>query len=497
MNKKIAKIKLLDEVNVAIIGLHQEELKLLSDKFAVYAKSYNFHPLFKLKKWDGKIRFFSQSGATYYNLLDEVIPEIKRMGYKIEFIDRRKNFDVAIPKIDEKYLEDWGINLGAHQVGAINAIAEHGNGMLIAGTGAGKTFITAVLCDLYERICKFKVCVIVPNIDLVDQTALELRSVDLTVGTYSGSKKSLDENIIVSTWQSLQNNPHIMGQFQAVLVDECHGTTGKVLQDILNTHGAHIPVRIGMTGTLPKEPVERMAIKVCLGEVLFEVKAAELIDKGWLAGLHIKMYCLLENFTDKWLQFQKDKPEEAATMNEKNFVEGLLPDYDAEATYLKKQHLRSTFIADFVENIRSQEKGNTFILVKSVQYGKALAKLIEGAVFVYGEDKTAVRKKIYSMFDESDDIVVISTFQLASTGLNIKRIFNLVFVDAGKSFTKIIQAIGRGLRKAKDKDFVNVYDFYGNLKYSRRHAATRKSFYAEQGYDHTVKKVNYEAYYQD
>ena len=496
MNKKVCTIKILDEVNVAVIGLLQEELKRLSDKFAVYAKSYNFHPLFKLKKWDGKLRYFSAAGATYINLLKDVVPEIKRMGYSIKYVDKRVYHKVEIPKIDEFYLEDWGITLGEHQVGAINAIAEHGNGMLIAGTGAGKTFITAVLCDLYERLCGLRVIVIVPNTDLVDQTALELRSVDLNVGTYSGASKSLKENIVVSTWQALQNNPKIMAQFQAVLVDECHGTTGKVLQEILNTHGAHMPVRIGMTGTLPKDASERMAIRVTLGDVLFEVKAAELIEKGWLAGLAIKMYCLVENLKDKWQKFQADYPDEAAKMQYKDFVEGYLPDWEAETTYLKKRTLRSTFIADFVENIRQNEKGNTFILVKSVPYGKALAKLIDGAVFVYGQDKTAVRKQIYKMFDEHDNIVVISTFQLASTGLNIKRIFNLVFVDAGKSFTKIIQAIGRGLRKARDKDFVNVYDFYSNLKYSKRHASTRKSFYKEQKYKHTVKEVDYEAYYK-
>lgn len=496
MKTKIARIKILDEVNIAVIGLHQEELAALSDKFAVYAKSYVFHPLYKLKKWDGKIRHFSKSGASYLNLIKEIVPEIKRMGYSVEYIDKRSYHEVDIPKIDNTFLEDWGITLGEHQVGAINSIAEHGNGMLIAGTGAGKTFITAVLCDLYDRICGLKICVIVPNIDLIDQTALELRSVDLKVGTYSGSGKSLEENIIVSTWQSIQNNPMIMSQFQAVIVDECHGVTGKQLQEILNVHGAHIPVRIGMTGTLPKDASECMAIRVCLGEVLYEVKASELIERGWLAGLAIKMYCLMENFTDKWMKFQTDYPEESANMTEKDFIEGFLPDYEAETTYLKKQRVRSTFIADFVENIRMQEKGNTFILVKSVPYGKALSKLIEGAVFVYGQDKTAVRKQIYKMFDEHDNIVVISTFQLASTGLNIKRIFNLVFVDAGKSFTKIIQAIGRGLRKARDKDFVNVYDFYSNLKYSKRHATTRKSFYKEQNYNHSVKKVDYEAYYK-
>ncbi len=496
MSKKTATIKILDETNIVVIGLTQSEYKVLSGIFSVFAKAYMFHPLYKLKKWDGRIRFFSQAGASYITLLQDIVPHIKKMGYAIKYIDRRRYVDVEIPQIDKDYLSDYGWELGEHQVNAINAIAEHGNGMLIAGTGAGKTLITAVLCDLYERICRLKIVVIVPNIDLIDQTALELRAFDLNVGTYSGAGKSLEENIIVSTWQSIQNNPRIMSNFQAVIVDECHGTTGKVLQEILNEHGAHIPVRIGMTGTLPKEPADLMAVSVTLGKVLYEVKAHTLIAKGWLANLFIKMYCLMEDFSERWAAFQKKHPEDAAEMTEKDFIEHLFPDYEAETTYLQKRKLRTVFMADFIENIRGQAKGNTFVLVKSIAVGKALAKLIEGALFIYGQDKTAVRKQIYKMFEEHDNLVVISTFQLASTGLNIKRIFNLVFIDAGKSFTKIVQAIGRGLRKAKDKDFVNVYDFHSNLKFSKRHAGQRKSFYKEQKYNYVVKKVDYESYYK-
>lgn len=492
----VAKIKLLDEINIAIIGVKPADLKVLSNIFAVYAKAYNFHPLYKLRKWDGKIRFFTEAGASYYNLLPEIVPELKKLGYSIEWIDKRAYHNIKIPKVGPDYLSEWGWELGEHQVNAINTIATEGNGMLIAGTGAGKTLITAVLCDLYESACGLKTIIIVPNTDLIGQTVLELRGFDLKVGEYSGAKKSLEEPIIVSTWQALQNNPTIMSQFQAVIVDECHGTTGKILQDILNVHGAHVPVRIGMTGTLPKEPVDKMAIRVCLGDVLYEVKAYELMEKGWLAALRIKMYNLLEDFKDEWETFQFEHPEEAEKLTYKTFVETMFPDYDAEGAYLIKQKTRNIFIADLIENMRCQEKGNTFVLVKSVAYGKMLAKLVENAVFVYGADKTAVRKQIYKTFDDNDNVVVISTMQLASTGLNIKRIFNLVFIDAGKSFTKIIQAIGRGLRKAHDKDAVTVYDIYSNLKYAKRHAAQRKSYYKESKYEYTVKEVNYEAFYK-
>jgi hypothetical protein len=226
---KTVTVKLLDEVNVAIMGLKPQELKTLSDTFAVYAKNYVFHPLYKLKKWDGKIRYFSAAGATYYNLLPEILPMLKAMGYTVNYIDKRAYHNISIPKIDETYFQDWGVVLGEHQVTGINMVVEQGNGMLIAGTGAGKSIMTAALCDLYDRFCGFKVVVIVPNIDLIDQTAQEIRNFDIEVGTYSGTRKSLDENIIVSTWQSIQNNPVIMSQFQVVIVDECFDGDTKIL----------------------------------------------------------------------------------------------------------------------------------------------------------------------------------------------------------------------------------------------------------------------------
>ena len=145
-----------------------------------------------------------------------------------------------------------------------------------------------------------------------------------------------------------------------------------------------------------------------------------------------------------------------------------------------------------VEVKRDARKGNVLCLVDGVQFGKRLAKRIRNAKFVHGKDKQKVRKEIYDLFDNHDDLVVIATYKVASVGLNIKRIFNMLFIDAGKSFIRVIQTIGRGLRKAPDKDSVSISDICSDLKYSKRHLRERKKFYNEAKYPHRTHKIEYD-----
>ena len=149
------------------------------------------------------------------------------------------------------------------------------------------------------------------------------------------------------------------------------------------------------------------------------------------------------------------------------------------------------WIKMYIEAKRDMGKGNVFCLVDGVNFGKKLAKLIPGAVFVHGKDKKKARKEVYQLFKDNDNLVVIATVHIASTGLNIKRIFNLMFIDVGKSFIRVIQTIGRGLRKAPDKDHVDVTDICTDLKYGKKHLRERVKFYNEAKYPHKKRKINY------
>lgn len=490
----IAKVKILDEVNCVIVGLTPDHANYLWNEYARSAPNYFFNPKYKLGQWDGKIRYFTKQGQTYVYLLDEIIPKLIGLKYKIVLEDNRTSSLPEIPQIDKTYFShifhpDWNehIELRDYQVKAINTVTQD-PGIVIAGTGAGKTVTCAVLCDLYGKH-GLKTLTIVPSKDLIEQTAKEYAICELDVGRYYGDKKELNHLHTVSTWQSLKNNPHMMLDYQMVIVDECHGVKGQQLQKLLNEYGPNIAVRFGLTGTLPKAETDAMAVRVSIGDVKYVITAKELMDKGVLAELDIEILQLEEDFTEEYETYKQDNPLATETLTQ--YKDGYFPDYSAEKRYLQSNQERIEWIAEYISLKRDEKKGNVFCLVDGIRFGQKLADHIEGAVFVHGKDKQKARQEIYDLFKDNDNLVVIASIQIASTGLNINRIFNLMFIDVGKSFIRVIQTIGRGLRKAKDKDSVLVTDICSDLKYSKRHLAERRKFYREAQYPHKKIKVKY------
>lgn len=490
MDKTRITLKILDEVNVVFIGLRQEDTHYLVQKYALFAKDYRFMTKFKLGIWDGKIQFFKNSGKTYLHLLSEILPYLSKQGYSIKLVDKRLKFTVELDEIDEFYFKDHGITLGDHQRDAINKLTQNGGGIFIGGTGSGKTICAAALCKLYYEELNLRTIVIVPTSDLIDQTIEEFSQFIDSVGEYSGTKKETSQSCVVSTWQALKNNKAILSKFQVAIVDEAHSVRGEVLRDMLNTHGSNICVKIGVTGTLPNEEIDAMCVRITLGEVVQKTTAKELIECGWLATPTLKIFQLEEDVTDEYDEY-KTLTRDIPIMTYAKFKQNLFPDFVSEKKHIQSHKLRLEYLVSEVSELRRMDKGNTFILVNGVVFGKKLAKHIPNAYFVYGKDEKAARKKIYELYKENDDIVVISTFQLASTGLNIKRIFNLLLVDGGKSYIQIIQSIGRGLRKAHDKDEVYILDICSDLKYARRHLSERMAHYKAEGYEFTKTLINY------
>jgi superfamily II DNA or RNA helicase len=350
------------------------------------------------------------------------------------------------------------------------------------------TLTCAALCDLYGK-AGLSTVTIVPSKDLIEQTYKEYVICELDTGRYSGDNKDINHRHIVSTWQSLKNNPLLMEQFDMVIVDEVHGAKGKMLQSLLVDHGATIRLRFGLTGTLPKEETDAMAVRIGVGDVKYTISARQLMDQGHLAQLDIQILQLEEDFDKEYAEYRQDNPFDKRTLTQ--FKDGYFPDYQAEKRYLQSNNERIEWIADYISLKRDEKKGNVFCLVDGIRFGKKLAEAIPGAVFVHGKDKQKARQEIYQMFKDNDNLVVIATVHIASTGLSINRIFNMMFIDVGKSFIRVIQTIGRGLRKAKDKDSVLVTDICSDLKYGKRHLTERTKFYKEAQYPYKKKKVKY------
>lgn len=498
MTNNTVLIKLLDEVNMVLVGLSKEHLDFFVSQYAVFAPNYVFHPLYKLGRWDGRINYFSKTAKTYVYLLSEILPTLAKFHYKIVLEDKRPIPQKLPTLIDNNVFVhvnhlDTGlpIILRDDQVAGVNALLADGNGICLSSTGSGKTLMTAAICEAYGK-CGYHTLTIVPNDTLLQQTKADYINCGLDTGEYSGSRKILAPQHIISTWQALKNNPKVVELFNVVVVDECHGAKGAVLQRLLIDHCANVPFRFGVTGTMPKEPASSMAVLCALGPVKHIMKAKTLMDMGILAQLHIDVIQLEENLQDEYQEYCNEITFGTPVSYEK-FKEGYFPDYAAEKNYLRHNDLRTGWIAALIESKRNDKKGNVLCLVDNIPFGKTLAALIPNAIFVNGKDMKTTHQKqeVYDLFKHENNLVVIATVHIAGTGLSIRRIFHLVTIDIGKSFIRVIQGIGRSLRIADDKNSVTMADICSDLKYSKEHLSHRVSYFKEAQYDYKLHKFAY------
>jgi superfamily II DNA or RNA helicase len=497
MSKKIVTIRINDEVNCVVMGLSNDHKKYFWEKYGIHVPGYHFSPKYQMKQWDGKIRFFTKTGQTYMYLLDDIIPRIIGLGYKVKVSDLRKANPIFPDPIDENFFSDiidektglpWVMR--DYQVDMVNALLENGSGIGIAGTGAGKTSMTAAIALSYEKAGNLRSIIIVPDKNLTVQTIREYAFFGLDVGQYSGDKKDYDHQHVVSTWQSLNNNKTLIQQFDVVIVDECHGAKARVIKELLVKYGKNIPYRFGVTGTLPKERSDALGVHTSLGKLHYEIKAHQLISDGHLANLDIDISQLKVDLSFEYQQYLDDTPE-LPLLTYRQFANSYFPDWTAEKNYLHSIEDRTEWIANKIEERRSGGKGNTLCLVNGINYGKKLGKMIDGAIFLHGKDAMKVRQEAFNLFKERDDVVVIATIQIASTGLDIPRIFNLFYIDVGRSFIRTIQTIGRGLRKAHDKEHVNIFDICSDTKHSKKHLFERIKYYKEAQYPHGRRTIEY------
>jgi superfamily II DNA or RNA helicase len=482
-----AKLLIKDEVNVKVEGLELRDRKSLVDKFKFDIPGARYLPAVRLGRWDGKASFFQLGGSTYINLLPEILPYLVEQGYEIEIEDVREyktTFEFT-QITEDSYnhimwpkghpLEGQPMKLRDYQPEIINRFFENPQSVQEVATGAGKTVITAALSDAISPYGRS--VVIVPNKSLVTQTYKDYVNMGLDVGVYFGDEKEFGRKHTICTWQSLnvllKNTKNheaditiqeFLEDVVCVIVDEVHMAKADALKTLLTGVMAHIPIRWGLTGTIPKEQYEFMALKCSIGEVVGSLKASTLQEAGHLSRCHVNVVQLVDH----------------AEYN----------NYQSELKYLLETDGRLDYISKLTEAIR--ETGNTLILVDRVAAGKALEGKIKDAVFVSGATKATDRQDEYDDIAISDGKVIIATYGVAAVGINIPRIFNLVLVEPGKSFVRVIQSIGRGIRKAEDKDFVQIWDITSTCKFAKRHLTKRKQFYKEANYPFTIEKANWQ-----
>ena len=480
------KLIIKDEVNIKVEGLAIETRRKIANQLK-YDLPYARHmPAYKLGRWDGTVSFFGIGGTGYLCHLDTILPIIEKDKYEIELIDNRTEFDLSFNKVDGNYWAEKGvvwpkghpnegqpIVLRDHQVEVIKNFTENPQSLQEVATGAGKTIITATLSHMCEKFGRS--IVIVPNKSLVLQTETDYKNCGLDVGVYFGDRKELNHTHTICTWQSLNildkkskdyEDVLTLAEFldgvRTVIVDEVHQAKADVLKKLLTQNLGNCPVRWGLTGTVPKEEHEFQGILASIGPVINRITAHDLQEKDILAKLQINV-----------LQTKEFKSFRS---------------YAEEYDFLVKDPLRINWISAKIKDISAN--GNTLVLVNRIDTGNKIKDIIPECSFVSGGTKINERKEEYDDIQTADSKIIIATYGVAAVGINIPRIFNLVLIEPGKSFIRVIQSIGRGIRKAEDKDFVQIWDITSNTKYAKRHLTERKKYYKEANYPFAIEKVD-------
>jgi len=478
------KLIIKDEVNLKFEGLNIETRRKIVNALKFDLPYARHMPAYKLGRWDGTKTYFGIGGTGYLAHLDTILPIVEDSGYDIEIEDLRQNQKFEFSAIGENYWSDQGktwpkghpaagqpIILRDYQYDVVNKFLENPQSLQEIATGAGKTITTATLshlCETYGRTM-----VIVPNKSLVVQTEEDYRNLGLDVGVYFGDRKELNKTHTICTWQSLNildkksydDDILTLAEFcegvVAIIIDEVHQAKADVLMRLATQNFKNCPIRWGLTGTIPKEKWEFQSLLASIGPVINHVSAYDLQQKDVLAQLDIQII----------------QTEDVSAFR----------NYQEEYSWLVTDENRINWIANKINNI--SQSGNTLILVNRIDTGNKLTALLNDAVFINGSVKLDDRKEEYDEVKTADSKIIVATYGVAAVGINIPRIFNLVLIEPGKSFVRVIQSIGRGIRKAEDKDFVQIWDITSTCKYAKRHLTERKKYYKEAKYPFTVTKV--------
>jgi len=443
----------------------------LFDFFSFTVPNAKFMPSFKNRFWDGKVRLFSiKTNKIYIGLLPYVDEFCKERGYEFEGVE-----DVIGKKtrLDDDSIERFVKTLDTtftprdYQINAFRSVVEYGRQLLLSPTASGKSFIIYLLARYYNK----KTLILVPTTSLVEQMTKDFEDYgykDRVCKIYS-KQEVFDADITVSTWQSFSKAPkETMQSFEMVVGDEAHLFKANVLKGILEKMNK-TAIRIGTTGTLDETEVHRLQLEGLFGPVKKVIRTSELIEEGTIAEIQID--CVI-------LRHTKQKKMT----------------YQEEMDYLVSNEKRNQFITNLVSSL----KGNTLVLFQYVEkHGEVLYKFLDGRVddlhYVFGGTDTVDREAVRSIVEKSDGSVILASYGTFSTGVNIKKIDNIVFASPSKSRIRNLQSIGRGLRKTEGKDKMRLFDIADDLQYENftlSHLKERINIYNEESFPYEIQQFD-------
>lgn len=475
----------------------------LSDFFSFLVPGYKFMPAYRNKVWDGKIRLFNVStNELPLGLLPYVKEFAEKRDYSIEYEDSEYGSPEQYNEVDPKEIMGFlnsldlrskgnEISVRDYQFDAICDAIKRKRAVLLSPTGSGKSLIIYSLMRWYLENYDQKVLIIVPTTSLVQQMYSDFadysshdQSFDAESEChviYSGKPKTnIPDRIFISTWQSIYRlGPTWFEQFGAIFGDECHGFKSKSLSSIMNKSRL-ASYRFGTTGTLDGTQTHQLVLEGLFGKVKKVTTTKTLQDDNTLAKLDINMLSL---------QYNKDT---------RKLLTGL--PYHDEIDWLVTNEKRNKFI----RNLAVSLKGNSLILYQFVEkHGQPLFNMISDKAsenrkvfFVSGGTETSDREAIRKIVESQKDAIIVASLGTFSTGINIKNLHNIVFASPSKSQIRILQSIGRGLRKSDDGRTTQLYDIADDLKHNSKknyallHAEERLKIYKKEQFNYKIHMVD-------
>lgn len=456
----------------------------LFDFFSFTVPNAKFMPSVKNRFWDGKVRLFSiKTNKVYIGLLPYVDEFCRERGYEFEGIEDVIGEKTRLTDEDVDYFingDDLIPGLGLpfqprdYQIDAFKTAVQYGRQLLLSPTASGKSLIIYMLCRWFEgemSLPNCKTVIIVPTTSLVEQMAKDFEEYGYNIPIckiYSG-QEVFDAPITITTWQSFSKAPkEVMQQFDVVIGDEAHLFKANTLKGILEKMKT-TAIRIGTTGTLDGSECHRLQLEGLFGPVKKVISSYQLMEEGTIANIDIQCI-ILRHTKQKKLTYQE------------------------EMDYLVSNELRNQFIVNLVSSL----KGNTLVLFQYVEkHGEVLYPMLDGRVkglhYVYGGTDTEDREKVRELVEKSRDNVILASYGTFSTGINIKRIDNIVFASPSKSRIRNLQSIGRGLRKSEDKTKMRLFDIADDLQcdnYTLNHLKDRINIYNEEQFPYEIQQFD-------
>ena len=454
----------------AVVSGDKTDVELVREHFSVPNPAAKFGR----GKWHMPKRLYAitPAGSMDVGMVREVLSYIDVMG-GVSVTTSDAVMEQLAPTMDVEHVALLSKTLRDYQTDAINVCIQSGRGVSVLGTGAGKTLIIATLIESvflsHPSPSTFRCLVIVPDLGLVNQTHSDFveYGVSFDYTRWTGKiDPDMSAQVYIANTAVLQNrfDEHEWIQYvDMVVVDEAHkagaGTElSKMLQQIHTIH------KFGFTGTLPESPMNKWNIIGKIGPVLMEKNSHELRSESYLTNAKVKM--LRVSYQQSVVATDSHRATQA---------------YEDETNFIKTNTYRHKLITTVCSNFDN----NVLVLVNHIDHGLALMEHLQTLThkqvfFIRGEVEVEDRDRVKHIMETNNNVVCVAISSIFSTGVNITNIHMIMFAAGGKSFVRVVQSIGRGLRLHDSKIELLIVDVADELAYGKKHADRRRQIYKQQ-----------------